>query len=128
MKAFSTTHIMEGKEMDFRSERVMNGNGHHLPQNHPFYHQHAGQPVNQVTPFQYYQKPAIPYTQDNHMNKEPISFKKQHPPLLQYFQTEDGDMDIEKVMYMVNQLASTYHQVSPIVKNVGSLLKNFRDE
>lgn len=112
--------------MDFQSERLVNGHVHHVPQHHPSYHPQAGPPINQVTPFQYYQKPVLPYMQGNNMNPESASWKKQNPPLLQYFQTPDGDMDIEKVMHTVNQLASTYHQVSPIVKNVGSLLKNFQ--
>lgn len=112
--------------MDYRSDRWPNGNGHYVPENHPFYQSQTGLPANQMTPFQYYQKPVVPYVQDHNMHPEPSSFKKQTPPLLQYFQTEEGDMDIEKVMYTVNQLASTYQQVSPIFKNVGNLLKNIQ--
>ncbi|MYL46288.1 hypothetical protein GLV94_11605 [Virgibacillus halodenitrificans] len=46
--------------------------------------------------------------------------------LLNYFQDNEGQMDLDKMLSTVGQLANTYHQVSPIVKQFGSFIKNFR--
>lgn len=95
-------------------------NGHdyqvqqHYPPNHSSYYQ--------MTPFQYYQKPTLPHMQGG-FEKKTSSFGKQTYPMLQYFQTKEGEVDFEKVMYTVNQLASTYQQISPMFKSVGSLIK-----
>lgn len=43
-----------------------------------------------------------------------------------YFQNENGQLDFDKMLSTVGQLANTYHQVSPIVKQVGALIKTFR--
>ncbi|WP_249872711.1 YppG family protein [Oceanobacillus saliphilus] len=43
-----------------------------------------------------------------------------------YFYNGNGQIDFDKVLSTVGQLASTYHQVTPIVKQFGSLIKNFR--
>lgn len=43
-----------------------------------------------------------------------------------YFYNGNGQIDFDKVLSTVGQLASTYHQVSPIVKQFSSLIKNFR--
>ncbi|MDY0410442.1 hypothetical protein ACFFIS_16345 [Virgibacillus soli] len=41
------------------------------------------------------------------------------------YPNQKGQFDLDKVLTTVGQLANTYHQVSPIVKQVGSLLKTF---
>ncbi|MEC5424688.1 YppG family protein [Virgibacillus sp. C22-A2] len=46
--------------------------------------------------------------------------------LMSYFQSQDGQVDFDKMLSTVGQLANTYHQVSPIVKQFGALMKNFR--
>ncbi|WP_087974521.1 YppG family protein [Oceanobacillus rekensis] len=43
-----------------------------------------------------------------------------------YFNNGNGQIDFDKVLSTVGQLANTYHQVSPIVKQFSSLIKNFR--
>ncbi|WP_163538953.1 YppG family protein [Gracilibacillus sp. YIM 98692] len=104
------------------------------PYHMPMYEQQVNpsfiqnQPVNQmqgpVTPYQYYQKPLMPIQQDTSFPQVPMG--KQPNPFVHYFQDKNGEMDFDKVFQTVNQLASTYNQVSPIFKNVGSFLKAFQ--
>ncbi|MDX8046319.1 YppG family protein [Gracilibacillus sp. S3-1-1] len=79
-----------------------------------------------ITPYQYYQKPVIPNQYDGFDPQAVSTVNKQHPSFLQYFQDKNGEMDLDKVFHTVNQLANTYQQVSPLVKNVGSILKSFQ--
>ncbi|MGJ9459416.1 YppG family protein [Oceanobacillus sp. CF4.6] len=43
-----------------------------------------------------------------------------------YFYNGNGQIDFDKVLSTVGQLANTYHQVSPIVKQFSTLVKTFR--
>ncbi|MBP2079821.1 YppG family protein [Oceanobacillus polygoni] len=45
---------------------------------------------------------------------------------MSYFQNGNGQLDFDKVLSTVGQIASTYHQVSPIIQQFSSLIKNFR--
>ncbi|HLR52133.1 MAG TPA: YppG family protein [Candidatus Avamphibacillus sp.] len=60
----------------------------------------------------------------NGMN--PYSFPKQPNNLLSQFQNTEGQLDVDKMINTVGQLASTYHQVAPIIKQFGAFIKNFR--
>lgn len=51
---------------------------------------------------------------------------KQMSNLLTQFQNPEGQLDVDKMLNTVGQLANTYHQVAPIVKQVSSLIKTFR--
>ncbi|SFE35300.1 YppG-like protein [Lentibacillus persicus] len=46
--------------------------------------------------------------------------------LLKYFQNQDGQIDIEKMLSTAGQVVNTVQQVSPVVKDVGQLMKNLR--
>lgn len=56
----------------------------------------------------------------------PQSAPKQPNSLLSQYQNTDGQLDVDKMLGTVGQLANTYHQVAPIVKQVSSLIKSFR--
>ncbi|MFD1448469.1 YppG family protein [Oceanobacillus profundus] len=45
---------------------------------------------------------------------------------MSYFQNGNGQLDFDKIISTVGQIASTYHQVSPIVQQFSSLIKNIR--
>lgn len=51
---------------------------------------------------------------------------KQMNSLLTQFQNSEGQIDVDKMLNTVGQLANTYHQVAPIIKQFGSLIKTFR--
>ncbi|MFS0562522.1 YppG family protein [Terribacillus sp. 179-K 1B1 HS] len=89
--------------------------------------QQQGQPQQPVTPYEYFKKPPLaPYW---HAFAQPpnVYQPKQQAQLTKglasYFQDKNGQMDINKMMSTVGQMASTVQQVSPIVKSLGSFLK-----
>lgn len=92
-----------------------------------------GSPLQQ-TPYEQFAKPQQPMFWDNSMqsmqttnsNFDPKPNMNPTNGIMNYFQDEDGQMDFDKMLSTVGQLANTYHQVSPIVKQVGSIIKNFR--
>ncbi len=88
------------------------------------------QPPQQVTPYEYFKNPPLaPYW---HAYAQPTNIQqpKQQAQLTKglatYFQDKNGQMDINKMMSTVGQMASTVQQVSPIVKSLGSFLKILR--
>ncbi|SHG32331.1 YppG family protein [Ornithinibacillus halophilus] len=99
------------------------------------YQQPPEQYFQQQSPFEQFQKPKQPadwfnsmaqnqaYQQYNHQ-QQPYSNYSQG--ILSQFQDENGQMNLDKMLSTVGQMANTYHQVQPIVKQVSSLLKNFR--
>lgn len=46
--------------------------------------------------------------------------------IMQQFQDDEGQIDINKMLSTVGQLANTVQQVSPVIKQVGSLVNSFR--
>jgi len=65
-----------------------------------------------------------PSMMPNGMNA--YSSPKQPSNLLSQFQNTEGQFDVDKMINTVGQIASTYHQVAPIIKQFGSFIKNFR--
>ena len=47
-------------------------------------------------------------------------------PFIQYFQDENGELDIDKVFFTINQVMKTANQVGPIVQSVNNFVKNLR--
>lgn len=95
----------------------------------PFYQTPQGmnpyaQPA--MNPYSYFQKPPIPVQNTPFPSPSATKKTKQQNPLIGYFQTDKGEMDMDKVFHTVNQLASTFQQVSPLVKNVGSFIKSIQ--
>jgi hypothetical protein len=79
-----------------------------------------------TTPYDYFKKPPLaPYW---HAYAQPTNVyqPKQQAQLTKglasYFQDKNGQMDINKMMSTVGQMATTVQQVSPIVKSLGSFL------
>lgn len=78
-----------------------------------------------ITPFEHFAKP-----------KQPMNWQTQQPPsapsnnmqsmnnFKAYFQDENGQMDYDKMFNTVGQLAKTVQQVSPVIQQFGSMIKN----
>lgn len=84
------------------------------------------QPYTHITPYELYAKPPQPM---NWMHPEQEGFQgvpEQPPGILGAFTDENGQVSFDKTMTAINQLASTYHQVTPIVKQLSSLIRTFR--
>ncbi|CDQ40921.1 MULTISPECIES: YppG family protein [Virgibacillus] len=97
---------------------------------------HGSNPYNfqavQQTPYDYFAKPQQPMswpgtksqlnqqTDYQDMNVPEFATQDQAPP------GPGQQLDLDKMLSTVGQLANTYHQVSPIVKQFGSLIKTFR--
>lgn len=86
------------------------------------------------TPFEHFSKPnqhtnwqgMVNYQVDNN-EFYPQTNKPQTPgSILTQFQNEDGQVDINKMLSTVGQLVHTVQQVSPMIKQFGSIMKNFR--
>jgi hypothetical protein len=82
------------------------------------------------TPFEQFSKPKQP--QDWYTNNQNLQGNFQqnqgYPQALKksQFHDQNGQLNIDKVLTTVSQIANTYHQVSPIVKQFGSFMKIFR--
>lgn len=86
----------------------------------PYQHQ-VKQPL---TPFEYYSKPIQPpiWPNDGQQNMP----SQPSPSFLAQYQDANGQMDVEKVLSTVGQFANTVQQISPVIQQVGSLIKTFR--
>lgn len=97
--------------------------------------------VHQSSPFEYFSKPsqpeAWPYTvaqQPNYyqFQQQGPYFQQQNqqsnptPSILAQFQTPEGQMDVQKMLSTVGQLANTVQQVSPVIKEIGAMIRVFR--
>ncbi|HEY4601003.1 MAG TPA: YppG family protein [Cerasibacillus sp.] len=80
----------------------------------PDYHQ----PVPFSPP--YYNQPL-----ESPLNMSQIEQEQSGNGFLEYFYDGNGQLDIDKMLSTVGQVASIYHQVSPIIKQFGSFMKNF---
>ncbi len=83
--------------------------------------------ANFQTPFEMYAKPKQPMNWHPYGQSMGGSFNT--PPknnLLYYFQDNNGEMDLDKMLSTAGQIANTFQQVSPVVKQVGSIMKQFR--
>lgn len=96
---------------------------------HP-YHSYNGQALQQ-TPYEQFAKPKQPpfwptyiptnstsYHADPNVNTATNPMKQSQP--------QKEQVDFDKMLSTMGQLANTYHQVSPIVKEFGSIIKAFR--
>lgn len=76
--------------------------------------------------------PQPPYSQDGGYPNAggnpvaPQTMQEQPNGILSQFQNGNGQIDVDKMLTTVGQLANTYHQVAPIIKQFGSFMKNFR--
>lgn len=88
------------------------------------------------TPFEQFAKPKQPMNwypkqQQQFYYPPPQSNKPNHQShqvnnLKAYFQDSNGQVDFDKMFSTVGQLANTVQQVSPVIKQFGSLIKSFK--
>lgn len=104
------------------------------------------QPKNQMPNYPYHHNQFPPYVQ---MNQQPYPPTYPNMPFHQgtwqppyqgmqgmgsqqkspakgvmgYFQNDEGQFDVDKVLNTAGQVANTYQQFSPIVKGIGSFFK-----
>lgn len=115
------------------NQGIQQNQGNH-PSSQPYPAPNMGlqAPLNEhsnQTAFDYFQKPEQPMNWPNNTSFDPAQFQQspQMPPsIISQFQNENGQMDVDKVIGTVGQLAHTYHQVAPIFKQLGSVMKIFR--
>src|SRR5690625_2770436 len=98
--------------------------------------------VHQQSPFEYYAKPSQPESWPYAMSQQPnysqyqqqdfyVSQQQAQQPnttagILAQFQTAEGQMDVQKMLSTVGQLANTVQQVSPVIKEIGAMIRVFR--
>ncbi|GAB3045396.1 YppG family protein [Virgibacillus ainsalahensis] len=97
----------------------------------PHYSNSSFEPGFHQTPYEHFAKPKQPEFWPQYMQSYPSYYqsspvKPGNNNLFAYFQNNEGQVDVDKMISTVGQLANTYHQVSPIVKQFGSLIKSFR--
>ncbi|SEB18293.1 YppG-like protein [Thalassobacillus cyri] len=82
-------------------------------------------------PFEYYTKPMFPQ-QQNHMQSgygsQPFFYNNGVNPknMIGYFQDQNGQIDMDKMMKTVGQVAQTANQLSPLMKGIGGFIKGMR--
>jgi YppG-like protein len=92
----------------------------------------AYQPNQFQTPYEFFSKPQQPvnwpeYMQPNYpVNTQQTSNVETGSNINGFSQKGETQLDLDKVLSTVGQIANTYHQVSPIVKQFGSVMKLFR--
>lgn len=122
-------------------ERVNHRDPHWIGPGPPYYHYsnshqafHPNISSHQMnsnqTPFEYFTKPMQPMNWPNNQQNPnafstPESFTQQ-PGILAQFQNENGQVDLNKMISTVGQLANTVQQVTPVVKQINDLFKTFR--
>ncbi|MFB1051752.1 YppG family protein [Paraliobacillus sp. JSM ZJ581] len=83
--------------------------------------------TNVSTPYQYFSKPPHPAEWYPEQSQSAFNtYGQQAKGFIQYFQDKDGQMDLDKMLSTVGQVANTYQQVTPMIKGIGSFLKGFK--
>ncbi|CQR48277.1 hypothetical protein BN1058_02642 [Paraliobacillus sp. PM-2] len=79
------------------------------------------------TPYQYFSKPPHPMEWYPEQSQTSFStYGQQAKGFMQYFQDKDGQMDLDKMLNTVGQVANTYQQITPMIKGLGSFIKGFK--
>ncbi|MFD1019312.1 YppG family protein [Thalassobacillus hwangdonensis] len=81
------------------------------------------------TPFEIYAKPPYEPPQDafgGYGQNQQFYGGAPKPGMLSMFQDKNGQLDMEKMMSTVGQMANTVNQLSPLMKGIGGLFKGFR--
>lgn len=94
---------------------------HQQPSNMPNY---PYTPISHITPYERYAKPPQPLNLMS-QSQEVYGNPPEQPQagILRAFTDANGQVDFDKTITTINQLASTYHQVSPIVRQLSTLIK-----
>lgn len=90
------------------------------------------QPTNsygQLSPYTQFAKPIQPQFMSPYSHQPPGPMPKGNPnsSFLNYFYDENGQMDYGKVLTTVSQVANAFHQVTPVVQQINSLINSFRN-
>ncbi|HLR14399.1 MAG TPA: YppG family protein [Bacillota bacterium] len=85
----------------------------------------TGQPV--ISPYEMYAKPPQPEGWSGQLNDGYFQMpEKKSNSIMAHFYDENGQMDLQKMLSTVNQLANTFQQVTPVIQQLGSLVRFIR--
>lgn len=84
------------------------------------------QQVQTIPPYQYFAKPTQPAEWYPDSTIYGNSNPQQAKGFMAMFQDKNGQMDLDKMLSTVGQMANTYQQVSPIIKGIGSFMKGVK--
>lgn len=95
------------------------------PENWPYVmpQQSNDYPYEQQDPYYFQQQQLDPYYFQQQQQQQQ---QNQGPGILAQFQTQEGQMDVQKMLSTVGQLANTVQQVSPVIKEIGAMIRVFR--
>ncbi|HLS07806.1 YppG family protein [Lentibacillus sp.] len=90
---------------------------------------HTANPINTPytahypTAFEVYSKPKQPVSWQAYPYSAATFTQPPKPKnLLYYFQDQNGELDLDKMLSTAGQVANTVQKISPVVKQVGDLL------
>ncbi|ASK61263.1 hypothetical protein CFK37_03245 [Virgibacillus phasianinus] len=94
------------------------------------WHQPNIPPYN-PTAYQYYAKPKQPgnwhsYAQPKQNFYGNVNQPPQVASMLNQFKDKNGDVDFDKMLSTVGQVANTFKQITPMVKQFGSIMKSLK--
>lgn len=97
------------------------------PHQPPPYAEPNGPPTS---PYQMYAKPPQTNEWMEQMNgpypQAQQAQTKNPNPIMTHFYDENGQIDLQKMLSTVNQLANTFQQVTPVIQQIGSLIRLVR--
>lgn len=118
---------MDGRTY-YRQQPYIYNSHPHVNNQQPYqssYSPHLSSP--QLTPYELYAKPAQPMNWMHTETEQPVhNQSSSQQGIAGVFTDQNGQVDFEKALSSIGQIASTYHQVSPIVQQLSSLLKILR--
>lgn len=90
---------------------------------HPF----SGVSQPSISPYEMYAKPQQPEEWGGPMGEGYFQPPEKKPnPIMAHFYDENGQMDLQKMLSTVNQLANTFQQVTPVIQQIGSFVRLIR--
>lgn len=100
-------------------------------QSYPYYiNQHNHQSYPHIYPYYYDEQMPIQnqnVSEDNAINAtEVINTNNNDVAFSHQFLNEHGQVDVNKMLTTVGQLAQTVQQVSPVIKQVNDIIQSFR--
>ncbi|MFG6121481.1 MULTISPECIES: YppG family protein [Thalassobacillus] len=115
--------FFQDPQYPYHYQPMMEENFYNQPQNWEM----APTPGN---PFELYTKPMFPQQNNmyNSYGQQPFYANSGMNPknMAGYFQDQNGQLDMDKMMKTVGQLAQTANQLSPIMKGIGGFIKGMR--
>ncbi|MCD5325838.1 MULTISPECIES: YppG family protein [Pontibacillus] len=87
-------------------------------------------PPGYQNPYEQFAKPPQPNQWDPYYSlqqQSPMNGQQQKPPgMMQYFQDKNGQLDLDKMLSTMGQVANTANQFSPLMKGLGTFIKGFK--